>query len=129
MPRLPSTATQCASPNMIFCSGSSRRDWTNSGRRCSWSACSAMRAERLPERTDANVATAKTSVPAAVASEAIVAQSAEEIVAKSAIRRSSPGERGRALLDERGGALEEVVRAAERVLELGLEVELGVEVA
>ena len=79
-----------------------------------------MRAERLAERTEANVATASTSVPPAVAS--------EEIVAQSAIRLSA-GERRRALLDERGGALEEVLGPSERVLELGLEVELGVEVA
>ena len=62
---------------MIFCSGSTpSRDWTSSGRRCSWSASSAIRAERLDERTAANVATASTSVPPAVASDEIVAQSA-----------------------------------------------------
>ena len=61
---------------MILCLGSSSRDWTSSGRRCSWSAISAIRAERFDERTAANVATASTSVPPAVASEEIVTQSA-----------------------------------------------------
>ena len=62
---------------MIFCSGSTlSRDAASSGRRCSWSAISAIRAERFDERTAANVATASTSVPAPVASEEIVSQSA-----------------------------------------------------
>src|SRR5262245_33656708 len=107
---------------MIDWSGSVRRDCTSTGRRCSWSATSAIRAERLAERTEANVATARTSVPPAVASEEIVTQSAI-----SPSRRSRPRERGRALLHERGGALGEVMTATERVLELGLEVELRVE--
>ena len=38
------------------------------------SDCSAMRAVRFAERTEANVATARTSVPPAVASAEIVAQ-------------------------------------------------------
>ncbi|MGO9908594.1 MAG: hypothetical protein ACLP4R_21015 [Solirubrobacteraceae bacterium] len=60
---------------MIFCSGSTpSRDWTSSGRRCSWRANSAIRAARFDERTAANVATASTSVPAPVASEEIVSQ-------------------------------------------------------
>src|SRR6516225_9999875 len=113
--------TQWRSTNMIFSSGSSSRDCTSTGRRCSWSATSAIRAERLADRTEANVATASTSVPPAVAS--------EEIVAQSAIRPSGPGEGRRALLDERHSALDEVLRAPERVLKLGLEVELGVEIA
>src|SRR5437016_2288143 len=47
-----------------------------SGRTPTSSDCSATRAERFAERTEENVATARTSVPPAVASEEIVAQSA-----------------------------------------------------
>src|SRR3954447_863694 len=72
----PSTRSQWPSAKPIFCVGSSRRELTRIGRRCSCSAVSAMRAERLAERTDANVATASTRVPPAVASEEIVTQSA-----------------------------------------------------
>src|ERR1700690_1334630 len=71
----PVALTQCSSTNMSFCTGSSRRDWTSNGRRCSCSAVSAMRAERFAERTAANVATASTSVPPPVTSEEIVGQS------------------------------------------------------
>ena len=59
---------------MIFCTGSSRRDEARSGRRCSCSAISAMRAERLEDRTAEKVAIANTSVPAAVANEEAVTQ-------------------------------------------------------
>jgi hypothetical protein len=48
---------------------------TTRGRNPSCNDRSAARAVRLAERTDANVAAARTSVPAAVASEAIVGQS------------------------------------------------------
>ena len=47
----------------------------NSGRIPASSERSAVRAARLADRTDANVAAARTSVPAAVASDAIVGQS------------------------------------------------------
>ena len=60
---------------MIFWTGSSSRDWVKTGRRCSCNACSEIRAERFDDRTAANVAIASTRVPAAVASEEIVAQS------------------------------------------------------
>ena len=60
---------------MIFWAGSSRREGTSSGRRCSCRAASAIRAERLEERTEAKVAIASTSVPAPVARAEIVAQS------------------------------------------------------
>ena len=71
----PVARTQCWSTNMIFWAGSSSREGTSSGRRCSCRAASAMRAERLEERTEANVAIASTSVPAPVAIAEIVAQS------------------------------------------------------
>src|SRR3979411_3010915 len=48
---------------------------TSSGRRLASSARSATRAERAPERTEANVATARISVPAAVARLAATDQS------------------------------------------------------
>ena len=66
--------TQFPSRNMIFCVGSSSREGARSGRRCSCSAISAIRADRLEERTAEKVAIARTSVPAAVASEATVSQ-------------------------------------------------------
>ena len=56
--------------------GSPASDCTSNGRIPLSSASSATRADRLEERTDENVATASTSVPAAVASEEIVCQSA-----------------------------------------------------
>src|SRR5262245_38823908 len=71
----PATLNQRLSTNMTFCTGSSRREGASTGRRCSCSAASAIRAERFDERTDANVATASTSVPAPVTNEEIVAQS------------------------------------------------------
>ena len=66
--------------NMIFCLGSSRRDCTRSGRRCSCNATSAMRAERLEDRTAENVAAASTSVPTAVANEEITTQLAARAI-------------------------------------------------
>jgi hypothetical protein len=60
---------------MIFCSGSSKREGANTGRRCSRSASSASLVEFLADRTAAKVAIASTSVPPAVASEDMVAQS------------------------------------------------------
>ena len=52
------------------------REGKRTGRTPTSNACSAIRAARVAERTDANVATAKTSVPPAVARDEIVAQSA-----------------------------------------------------
>ena len=79
--RPPSALTQWAPRNMIFCFGSLSRDWASTGRRCSWSAPSAMRADRLEERTAEKVATASTKVPAAVARDATVAVSSPPITA------------------------------------------------
>src|SRR5256714_15087985 len=59
-----------------FCSGSPWRDVTSSGRIPARSERSAARAARLAERTDANVAPARTRVPPAVAREEIATQSA-----------------------------------------------------
>ena len=56
--------------------GSSSRDCTNTGRMLTASASSEMRDYRFADRTAANVATPSTSVPPAVASDAIVDQSA-----------------------------------------------------
>src|SRR3954468_2330953 len=73
----PCTWTQWSSPNPTFSVGSSNRVGTSSGRTLASSDSSASRALRLAERTDAKVATARTSVPPAVASEEIVTQSAD----------------------------------------------------
>src|SRR5262249_51897067 len=88
--RPPAALTQCPSRNMIFCFGSSRRDGARSGRRCSWSAASAIRAERFDDRTAANVARASTRVPAAVAR--------DEITTQSTARTSIPRQCGSPLL-------------------------------
>ena len=56
--------------------GSCTREGKSTGRRPTWRARSAVRAARLPERTEEKVATASTIVPAAVARDEIVAQSA-----------------------------------------------------
>src|SRR2546423_4187378 len=74
--RPPRMWAQCSSTHMTFSSGSSMRDGINSGRRPNRSDCSATRAARFAERTEENVAIARTSVPPAVASEEIVTQSA-----------------------------------------------------
>jgi hypothetical protein len=95
----PGTVSDFPSWNWICCSGSCAREFTGSGRcpassdrsamRADRSAVraarSAARADRFPERTDAKVATARTRVPAAVASEATVAHSI------TVIRRSLAG--------------------------------------
>jgi len=75
-PPPPGMSTQRPSTKPIVWPRSSLRECTSTGRRCSWNATSAMRAERLAERTDAKVAVARTSVAPAVAKEEIVAQSA-----------------------------------------------------
>ena len=73
--RPPSSSAQCSSPHMIFWEMSSSREGMSSGRIPIFIEYSASRAERFAERTAANVASAKTSVPPAVASDAIVVQS------------------------------------------------------
>src|SRR3954471_4284114 len=73
----PPTLNSCSSPKNTSSPGSSSRVGVNTGRRPTSSARSATRALRLAERTDANVATASTSVPPAVASEEMVTQSAD----------------------------------------------------
>jgi hypothetical protein len=60
---------------MIFCSESVSRDGIRSGRIPICIEYSAVRAARLAARTATNVASARTSVPSAVASEATVDQS------------------------------------------------------
>jgi hypothetical protein len=74
--RLPSTFAQCSSTHMIFSGGSLTLDGISSGRWPSRRACSAVREARLADRTDRNVASVSTSVPPALASGAIVVQSA-----------------------------------------------------
>ena len=77
----PSTLTIRPSPKRTISGGSVTREGASTGRRPSNSARSAIaversatRAERCPNRTEENVATASTSVPPAVASEATVGQ-------------------------------------------------------
>src|SRR5436190_7804130 len=80
-PRPPSTLSHLLSLNPTFSGGSWRRDGTSTGRMLANRARSVTRAERLADRTAANVAPASTSVPPAVAS--------AEIVTQSALNRSS----------------------------------------
>src|SRR5207237_2300075 len=75
-PPPPGTTNHFASVKPIFCSGSPWRDVTSSGRIPARSERSAALAARLAERTDANVAPARTRVPPAVAKEEIATQSA-----------------------------------------------------
>src|SRR5262245_16866753 len=84
-PRPPSTCAKCWSPHISFSDGSSRREGITSGRWPVRNAFSATLAARLAERTAAKVARASTVVPAAVAS--------DEIVTQSAIERTSVRER------------------------------------
>src|SRR5262249_10128443 len=67
----------CQWPSMkpTFIAGSWRRVLNRTGRSPTISACSDMRVARLADRVEAKVATARTSVPPAVAREAIVAVS------------------------------------------------------
>jgi len=74
--------SSCPSVNWRSCSGSSSREVTSSGRWPASSDRSAVRAarsavlaDRFAERIEANVATASTRVPPAVATDATVAQS------------------------------------------------------
>src|SRR3954463_4055821 len=71
----PSTRNQRCSENGTFSTGSVRRDPTSTGRIPANRLRSATRAERFDDRTAENVASASTSVPPAVASDEIVAQS------------------------------------------------------
>src|SRR4051794_24035812 len=80
--RPPSIFTQWSSKKPTFCGASSNRDGTNTGLSPASRARSVARAERLAERTDANVAAASTSVPPAVASAEIVVQSATGAILK-----------------------------------------------
>lgn len=68
------TLIQCWPTKATFSAGSCIRDVTSSGSRPSSRLCSATRAARFADRTDANVATS-TSVRPAVASEEMAAQS------------------------------------------------------
>ena len=72
----PGTLNHRWSANMTFSAGSWKRDVTRTGRSPASRARSAAEAVRFDDRTAANVATASTSVPLAVAIEAIVDQSA-----------------------------------------------------
>ena len=71
----PDRRAQCSSPHMIFCTESDSRDGISSGRIPICIEYSATRAARFAARTATNVASARTSVPSAVASEATVDQS------------------------------------------------------
>src|ERR1700735_4044306 len=68
--RPPETWTQWSSMKLIFCIGSSSRETTTTGRMAVSSAASVARAARCAERTEENVATARTNVPTAVAAAA-----------------------------------------------------------
>src|ERR671930_336391 len=74
--RPPPTCARWSSIQDILMSPSVSRDDPRSGRIPTWSARSAVRAARFAERTEANVAIARTSVPPAVARAETVAQSA-----------------------------------------------------
>src|SRR5437764_8790139 len=76
VPVPPCTCTQWSSPKPTFSVGSSKRDGTSNGRTLASNDSSATRADRFAERTDANVAIARTRVPPAVASDEMVTQSA-----------------------------------------------------
>src|SRR5215468_2222893 len=72
----PRAMSQTSSAKPAFCVGSSVRDWTSNGRWLARRDCSATRAARLAERTEATVTPASTSVPPAEARAEIVTQSA-----------------------------------------------------
>src|SRR5438270_8370539 len=76
MPRPPGTLNHLSSRKPTFSGGSSSRDGTKTGRMPASKARSVALAARWLERTDANVAAASTSVPAAVPSSATVDSSA-----------------------------------------------------
>src|ERR1700683_2852182 len=74
VPPPPGARTKWLSTKPTLIGGSSGLEGISSGRPPDRRASSATRAVRLPERTDANVAAASTSVPPAVASAEIVTQ-------------------------------------------------------
>src|SRR5436309_8987544 len=76
MPWPPGTENHTPSWKPTLTAGSSVRDGTRSGRWPASSDCSATRAARLADRTDATVTPASTSVPPAEARAEIVTQSA-----------------------------------------------------
>src|SRR6059058_3595080 len=76
MPWPPGTENHTPSWKPTVTAGSSARDGTRSGRWPASSDCSATRAARFAERTDATVTPASTSVPPADARAEIVTQSA-----------------------------------------------------
>src|SRR4051794_33144707 len=76
VPAPPETATKWLSAKLAFCFGPSYRDGMSNGGIPASSDSSATRAARFADRTDPNVATARTSVPPAVANDEIVTQSA-----------------------------------------------------
>ena len=76
MARPPPIRAAWRSCHRTLCTGSSESDGTSSGLIAVSSDSSAMRADRLDDRTAENVATASTRVPPAVANEAMEVQSA-----------------------------------------------------
>src|SRR5919198_3081388 len=100
--RPPPTCARWSSIQDILMSPSVSRDDPRSGRIPTWSARSAVRAARFAERTEANVAIARTSVPPAVARAETVAQSV--IAAGYAPSREGRGPDERARGDERARA-------------------------
>jgi hypothetical protein len=80
-----------ASPNRTFCTLSSLSDGSSSGRSPTRSACSETRAALLAEQTDANIATASTSVPPAVERADTVVQSIAGLLRRR-VRETAPGE-------------------------------------
>ena len=102
--RPPAALSQRPSTNISFCTGSSSREGASTGRRCSCSAVSAMRADRFDERTAANVATASASVPAPVSSEEIVVQSVARNILRPVWQRSTAESRSAATSRYRASA-------------------------
>src|SRR3954447_3358732 len=89
--RPPSTRSHTSSRKLIFSAGSSGRDGTSSGRIPARSARSVAWAERFDDRTDANVAPARTSVPNAVANDEIVVQSVTRAILRAGEQDSGGG--------------------------------------
>src|SRR5215472_6677136 len=86
MPWPPGTLNQTSSEKLTLIAGSSAREGTRSGRWPARSDCSATRAARFAERTEATVTPASTSVPPAEASAEIVTQSATARVYGAAVK-------------------------------------------
>src|SRR5215831_212920 len=89
----PRAMSQTSSAKPAFCVGSSVRDWTSNGRWPASKDCSATRAARFAERTEATVTPASTSVPPAEARAEIVTQSATARVYEAA-RKAAHTRRG-----------------------------------